>query len=497
MNPLRIGTDEEFRGARQSLVSCGYTEAAVCARLGLKKISEFPIQAKQRELVEELPDSVAVLTRLFLEAGCARCDEVRSHLGDAAVARLCALGLLAPLASDASLCWATVLMYPTRGLWIVSDRHTSPDGSDLTPPEDIVYPAIIPNTDLFLDLLPSDSCDAFLDLCSGTAVAALAARYARRSWAFDITERSTWFGEFNRRLNGVENAVVARGDLYEPAGDLTFDRIVAHPPYVPVLKRRWIFDAGGEDGEQVTRRIVEGLPRYLRPGGRFYSLTMGTDREAPFEERLREWLGARSAEFDVAFVNRRTVDPADYAARAVARRSGAPGDFEQWQAMFRERKIRALVYGFVMIQRRDSVRPAFTVRRQNGPATSQPEHEWLLGWETAAAADDSVDRIMRSRFKTAPACQLHVLNRMTEAEWTPVSYGLQTDYPFRMEMQAQPATVYLLTCCDGARTGDQLLVEMKSAGALHPDTSPAEFADLVRTLVSGGFVLMEGFALPR
>src|ERR1700688_2432957 len=103
------------------------------------------------------------------------------------------------------------------------------------------------------------------------------------------------------RLNRILNRTAAEGALYEPAGDLTFDRIVAHPPYVPVYRPQLIFDSGGQDGEQIVRRIIEGLPRYLRPGGQFFALTMGTDRERLFERRLRDWLGEAEGEFDVAF----------------------------------------------------------------------------------------------------------------------------------------------------------------------------------------------------
>jgi methylase of polypeptide subunit release factors len=93
--------------------------------------------------------------------------------------------------------------------------------------------------------------------------------------------------EFNRLLNGLNNLTTIQGDLYERLGDLTFDHIVAHPPYMPVLIRAQIFYDRGSDGEQVTRRIVMGLPRYLRPGGCFYCLAQGSDRDsAPFEPGL-------------------------------------------------------------------------------------------------------------------------------------------------------------------------------------------------------------------
>jgi methylase of polypeptide subunit release factors len=72
----------------------------------------------------------------------------------------------------------------------------------------------------------------------GTGIAALVAaqKDAAHAWAFDITARATHFAEFNRRLNAIPNVTAAEGDLYAPAGGQTFDRIVAHPPYLPVYR---------------------------------------------------------------------------------------------------------------------------------------------------------------------------------------------------------------------------------------------------------------------
>ena len=84
-----------------------------------------------------------------------------------------------------------------------------------------------------------------------------------------------------------------RGDLYEPVRGSRFDRIVAHPAYVPALEPGAIYADGGEDGEFITRAIVQGLPRFLEPQGRFYCGTMGVEREGePYEQRVRQWLGA-------------------------------------------------------------------------------------------------------------------------------------------------------------------------------------------------------------
>jgi hypothetical protein len=54
---------------------------------------------------------------------------------------LVSLGLIS---TDDDQVQSTVMLYPTHGLYIVSDRNLK------TPEQDAVYPAIVPNTDLFL-----------------------------------------------------------------------------------------------------------------------------------------------------------------------------------------------------------------------------------------------------------------------------------------------------------------------------------------------------------
>src|SRR3989442_11725046 len=66
---------------------------------------------------------------------------------------------------------------------------------------------------------------------------------------------------------------------------------------MPSLSSRMTFRDGGETGETIIQRIVESLPRYLEPGGMFCSVTAGADLiAAPFEKRVREWLGGAPPE---------------------------------------------------------------------------------------------------------------------------------------------------------------------------------------------------------
>lgn len=473
MFPIRLGTDAEFAALRNALVACDYTEAAICARFEIKRISEL-----RAETPDPADDPVLLLVRLFIEG--------RAVASSAPLPfrELESLGLVR---AEGENVIGTVMLYPTRGLYIVSDRDTAMGGP---PIDDVVYAAHGINTDIFIDYLPPGPCDACLDLCAGTGIAAfVAARStAKHAWAFDITARATHFAEFNRRLNDIRNVTPAQGDLYEPAGELTFDRIVAHPPYLPVYRPHFVFDSGGQDGEQVVRRIIEGLPNYLRPGGRFYALTMGSDREQPFEHRLREWLGEASHEFDIAFVVRRTISPHDYSADAVIKHQASVEDIVGWRELFRQWGVEAFAYGYLVIQRRATPRSVFTLRRTTSARTGPAEVAWLVDWGTVAL---DAEKLLEAKPRGRANVRLHVEHRFQDGAWQPETFGLESDYPFETLIRAESWTASLLMLADGTQTVRQL--HERLAGDSVP---PEEFALVVGVMISAGLLEWDEHMLP-
>ena len=124
--------------------------------------------------------------------------------------------------------------------------------------------------------------ESFLDLCAGSGAIGCAALKA-------LPGARVYFGELdpaheptllkNIRENGLDEARadVRVGDLFEPFGDMRFDLIAANPPYVPAARALPTSVAlyepaaalfSGEEGLDITRRIIEELPRRLTEGGR-------------------------------------------------------------------------------------------------------------------------------------------------------------------------------------------------------------------------------------
>ncbi len=495
---LCLQNSPNFEILRDYLRSNAFNESSICGLLGIDRLDDLiPSQySPAKESISSGP--LRHLTRLFLLGESFPRAELESGLSAPVVKALEGLGLASLDSGSDTRLFCPVALYPFGPLYIVSDRWLAPAGSGLKFPEDFVYPAISPNTWEFIDMLPVTPCDRFLELCSGTgAVALAAAAYARKAWAIDITARATHMAEFNRLLNGLNNVTVLKGDLFEGAENLEFDRIVAHPPYMPVLHPDKIFYDGGADGEQITRRIIAGLPNYLKPGGCFYCLAQASDRKgALLEDRVRGWLGEGQADFDVAILELLVQEPKDAAFRyALQSRKG----FETVNLM-RENLARlgveSIAYGWIIVQRKYNGRKAFTVRRAGGRRTGREEIAWLLKWETFAAGPSAFDDLLGTTPCARDSLELRTIHKMKDGELVPEQLALHAENPFAMDCRVDPWVAFLIPLCDGKTTVRQLWEKCKAHNFIHAETSPEEFAKFVGVLISGGFLAVAEYLPP-
>jgi SAM-dependent methyltransferase len=110
-----------------------------------------------------------------------------------------------------------------------------------------------------------------LDLGAGTGVQAMAAaRRASRVVAVEMNPRAWAVAGINVALNALDHKVdVRRGDLYEPVADEVFDVVLSNPAFIPFPRGEAypLPGAGGEDGLDMVRRIVEGFVPHSRPDG--------------------------------------------------------------------------------------------------------------------------------------------------------------------------------------------------------------------------------------
>ncbi len=505
MVPLRFPSPARFADFRSLLRDLGFTAGEVSKRTGASSIYAFQTRINGRATGVELESGLDVLIRLFMDAEPVPVEVVEELLGPGALELMDDLGLLRT-GEVRTAAEASVILYPTEGPWVVSDltdeRGADPERDGYT--VDMVYPAITRSTMAFLATLPTRRCRTFLELCSGTGIAALIAggEYADEAVAVDITPRATIFARFNIALNGLDNVTALQGDLWEPVAGRTFDCIAAHPPYVAVRRSMFIYRDGGEDGEQVTRRILEGASRHLAPGGVLQCTCMLTDRKGTsLGERIREMLGPDSGELDLLVLENHRGDPwSDLTSRlAQARGDRAAEIVEQIQA-FQEMGVEAMVFSTIVVRQNRGAHPPLTLVLTRGPGTRWPQVEWALEMGARLAAPHRGGAwLAASSPRLSPHARLHLRYRGaagTQDPWEAEGGYVQVTHPFVQGGDTTLAVAQFLGRCDGRTPVGAHMERMRREGQVPADLPLDRFLDMVGELVELGVLELEDLPVP-
>jgi SAM-dependent methyltransferase len=388
---------------------------------------------------------------------------------------------------------ATVALYEVERLYMASDRLPSVEIIGDGIPADIVFSALTKHSREFVERMPRVPCDEYLELCSGAAPAALiAARdFAGHATATDIAERATRFAEFNARLNGIANATMVQGDVYEPVLGKTFDVITAHPPYIPSFDNALVFRDGGEDGEQVVRVILEGLARHLRPGGQFYATCMITSRTGQsVEQRIRSMLGDAQGEFDLLIGVAKAAPPWEMFAGSLRDGTSTPDLYVRRLAAFEALGITEFVAGAFMIQRRATERPVGTRRRSLTPQTTWGDLQWALRYMAATSdwSAENVDVLLDARPCTLPGTRIETRSVLRDGSWNVSAAHLVSSAPFSVKAPCLPWFPPLLSWCDGTATVRELYRRLLGLPEFDRNGTEADFALLLYQLADAPFI---------
>jgi 16S rRNA G1207 methylase RsmC len=111
-------------------------------------------------------------------------------------------------------------------------------------------------TELLLAALEVGPCELIMDLgCGYGALGIVAGRLSDGGHVIltDVNERAVRLARENLAMNGIVNAEVRLGNLYEPVAEMAFDHIVSNPPI--------------RAGRDVVDRIISDAPSHLLDGG--------------------------------------------------------------------------------------------------------------------------------------------------------------------------------------------------------------------------------------
>lgn len=486
---------------REHLRARGFTEEALRGRLRIP--AEKPLDlvsiATKPSPNRQVEDSLDAAIHLFVLGEALPVSEAQRHFPAPAWAALRESELVLTEANEGGSCLASVALFPVRGLFFAADRWTNIDHSIRPTFDDIVYPVMTKSGKQYLDYLSFEPCEDFLEICAGTAPAALlAARTAKSSWAADLTERSLAFARFNAALNGIANVTFVQGDLFQPVEGRLFDRIAAHPPYMPVLKAAEIYSAGGALGDEIAARMIAELPGRLKPGGRLYCRTLGVDRaNRSFEQQVRKWLGEKQREYDVALFVFDTLQPRRFVLEHTLNRDGGRAELNQWEKLFEENGVKALLALILVIQHFAEPREPFTLRRSMRDGLPASMVEWALRCEALLRSRELPEVLVGSKPLATPGIEVTARHVLRDGELAAEDFRMALKRPFEVDWRVQPWMPLLLPRCDGQTSVAKLFEQCKEAEWIVPETPLPEFCGLIGNLISGGFLQVQEFKWPE
>ncbi len=137
---------------------------------------------------------------------------------------------------------------------------------------------------LALEALPEDEPARALDLCAGSGAVGVTIAAQRPLAQVDLVELSPLAAAAasrNAEKHAKGRVRIFQGDLYAALPERArYRAITANPPYVTTSESRQLAPEvldheprealfGGEDGLDVVRRLIAGVPEWLAPGGLF------------------------------------------------------------------------------------------------------------------------------------------------------------------------------------------------------------------------------------
>ncbi|WP_238877800.1 50S ribosomal protein L3 N(5)-glutamine methyltransferase [Achromobacter xylosoxidans] len=166
----------------------------------------------------------------------------------------------------------------------------------------------------------TQAVDSVLDMCTGSGclaiLSALAFPYAQVD-AVDVSPDALEVARRNVDDYGLaDRLALHQSDLFDSLPERQYDVIVCNPPYVnsgsmDVLPQEYRHEpqlalAGGADGMDLVRRILQAAPRYLSENG-VLVLEIGHERdffEAAFPELSPVWLDTEQASDQLLLLTR-------------------------------------------------------------------------------------------------------------------------------------------------------------------------------------------------
>jgi SAM-dependent methyltransferase len=491
-NFLRLDK-EKVPALRDFFVKAGLIEQAILERLG---VPDFPT-LKGTDVLQLCKRTgsgspLDTLIRLFLIDVPCETDAVRKTFESLKIEELIEAGILGKSGND--MVEAGIKILPHRGLYIAFDRP----GLLLTGLKENYVMGIGSSTLTLSNVTIRKHSLNTLDLGCGCGYhALLAASHSGIVYASDINERALDFTRFNAALNGFDNIECVCGSLFEPFAGKKFDLIISNPPFVISPERRYIYRDGGLAGNEICRRIAEEAPAFLTNGGYLQMLCNWAEYEGKdFREGLAGWFTNSNCDAWVIRSESRNIET--YASTWIKHTEkedslNFPDRFENWIGYYQKLGISSVGAG--IINMRKSLKEKNWFRADKAPEKMiGPCGRYIeLGFDAfdfLFTADDKT--MLKTKFRLSEDARLERVCAPTPEGWEDESINLTLNKGLRYSGGIDPVLSNMIISCDGSRTLTELLAEVSSAVNVPVSSLQQGFCNLIREMVSKGFLFRAG-----
>ena len=332
---------------------------------------------------------------------------------------------------------------------------------------------------------PRDVVGSVLDLGAGSGVQALLADdHATRVVATDRNPRATAYAALAGVLNDAP--LEARtGDLLEPVAGERYDLVVSNPPFVVGPGARYTYRDSGLGGDEVCRRLVQGVPAHLADGGVAVLLANWLHLEGEDgDERVRSWFAGTGC--DGWVVQRELAAPEDYVTAWLRDTDEGPrfdALYDAWLEAFAAQRVEAVAFGIISLT---PGRERVVLEDVDQPVAP----EWGEQVRAHFAAQDLLETDLReARLRLRDDVRLHSVAVRTDEGWYADAQLLQQEAGLRWSGGVDVYGATLLAGCDGRRRLADLLAVLASSAGLTDAEAAEQVLPVVERLVERGFLV--------
>jgi len=485
---LALAKPDTIHRVREVLDRAGFDEPHIAERLGSKEVIELafgPLDCPRLLRRTRDGDPLSTLIRLFLVGAPVPSAAVRATLEPMDPLDWVGLGLIE---LERDIARRVVVLMPSGDFLIASDCLL-PDGSQR---RDHVLGVSGSALNVAQAMIQTPACWS-LDLGTGCGyLALLAAGFSQRVLGTDLNPRAVALARFNCLLNHVTNVEHLEGDLFEPAGDLQFERIVSNPPFVVSPEDSLLFRDSGLKGDEISERIIRRTPAHLAEGG-FAQVRCNWVRISGrnWLERLTGWLAGSGC--DAWIIHSHTDSTDVYADNwlrqdEVTDRERFVDQYDRWMTYYDQQQIEAIDSGLITLRRRAGGRN--WIRVDTDRSVNHPNGEAIL---VGFAARDLLERysdheaLLGLRLRCRPELRFVQFLKPTESGWRIENAHCELGaLQFAGEVNA--LVFHLLALCQGEHPLATVLAQVAGRLGQEPDAiGPAGLA-AARSLVEQGFL---------